>query len=114
LNLKALISYTVIFHVDLDCFFVAVGRLSRPHLIDMPVVVSHSMGTGTRESKSDVSCASYEARAKGVKAGIWLEEAKRLCPEVQVIPYDFEEYKRVSQLFFETAARWDGVWSYLN
>ena len=95
----------MIFHVDLDCFFVAVGRLSRPHLIDMPVAVTHSKGTGPKDSKSDIACASYEAREKGVKAGMWLDEAKRLCPEIQTIPYDFDEYRRVSKLFFETVAR---------
>ena len=34
----------VIFHVDMDCFFVSVGIRDRPHLRDMPVGVSHSKG----------------------------------------------------------------------
>jgi len=72
----------------------------------MPIAVCHSKGTGTRDSKSDVACASYEARKMGVSAGMWLDEAKRLCPDIQVIPYDFEEYKRVSKIFFQTVARY--------
>jgi len=90
-------------HIDLDCFFASVGLLSRPHLRGKPVVVTHSTGAG-KESKSDIACASYEARKFGVKNGMWVMEAKNLCPTLQVIPYDFEEYKRISKLFFEAVA----------
>ena len=90
-------------HIDLDCFFVAVARISDPSLVGEPVVVTHSKGG--KESKSDIACASYEARELGVKAGMWLHEVKRLCPQVRTVPYDFEGYRRVSRLFFETVGR---------
>ena len=35
----------VIFHVDMDCFFVSVGLRDRPHLRDASVGVSHSKGS---------------------------------------------------------------------
>ncbi|CAL8110930.1 unnamed protein product [Orchesella dallaii] len=93
----------VLMHIDLDCFFASVGLLSRPHLRGKPVVVTHSSGAG-KDSRSDIACASYEARKFGVRNGMWVMEAKKLCTTLQVIPYDFEEYKRISKLFFEAVA----------
>lgn len=91
-------------HVDMDCFFVSVGLLKRPHLRGKPVVVTHSTGKG-QDSRSDIACASYEARKYGVRNGMWVGEAKAMCPELEVIPYDFDEYRRVSKLFYEAVAR---------
>ena len=91
----------ILFHIDLDCFFVAVARLSRPHLQNKPVVITHSKGA---DSKSDIACPSYEARAFGISAGMWLYQAKELCPDVVAIPYEFDEYTRVSKQFYETVA----------
>ncbi len=91
-------------HIDLDCFFVSVGLLSRPHLRGKPIVVTHSTGK-TDNSKSDIASASYEARKFGVANGMWVSEAKKLCPDLLVVPYDFDEYRRVSNTFFETVAK---------
>ena len=43
-----------------------------------------------------VAAASTEARARGVRAGLSLAEAQRLCPEAVVRPGDLEAYARVS------------------
>lgn len=87
----------------MDCFFVSVGLLGRPHLRGKPVAVTHSSGK-VQDSKSDIACASYEAREFGVKNGMWVGDAKAICPNLEVIPYDFEEYRRVSKLFFEAVS----------
>lgn len=101
LNVVLSFVLVILFHVDLDCFFASVGLLSRPHLRGKPIVVTHS-SSKTQDSHSDIACASYEARKKGVKNGMWVGQAKSLCPELEVIPYDFEEYRRISKLFYET------------
>lgn len=91
----------VYFHVDFDAFFVSCGLATRPHLRGKPVVVCHSQGNqGSRTddrnqdavdrgkgSTSEIASCSYEARAKGVKNGMSLGQARKLCPEVQTIPY---------------------------
>ena len=79
-----------IFHVDMDCFFASVAMRARPELsTETPLAVSW----GTSASKrGEVSSANYAARAFGVKAGMWLDEALRLCPELVLAPYDFAEY----------------------
>lgn len=58
----------------------------------LPVVVSHSKG-GT----GDISAANYVARKYGVKSGMWMKQAKQLCPELVVVPYEFEKYEQISK-----------------
>ncbi|OCB87229.1 DNA/RNA polymerase [Sanghuangporus baumii] len=94
---------TVIMHCDFDCFFASVGLLSRPYLKDQPVVVCHSQGKqGGESSTSEVSSANYRARESGIRAGMRhvyrfpSYQARKLCPSVATIPYEFEKYKAAS------------------
>lgn len=89
----------------MDCFFVSVGLLSRPHLRGKPTVVTHSTGKNS-SSMSDIASASYEARQFGVRNGMWVSDAMKLCPELEVIPYDFEEYRRVSGTFLDVVSKY--------
>lgn len=41
-------------------------------------------------SFSEIACCSYEARACGVRNGMLLGAAAKLCPDLRTIPYDFE------------------------
>lgn len=96
----------VIMHCDFDCFFVAAGLVTRPHLKGRPVVVCHSQGgQGGAGSTSEIASCSYEARKKGVKNGMSLQQGRQLCPELITIPYEFEQYKRFSLLFYTVLMR---------
>jgi DNA polymerase-4 len=64
-----------IFHIDMDAFFSAIEQLSNPSLKAKPVIVC-----GDPTSRSVVSTASYEARIFGVKSGMPVGRARRLCP----------------------------------
>lgn len=77
-------------HVDADCFFVSVAIRHRPWLAGRPVVVGDPV----------VACASYPARAAGVRAGTSLHEARRTCPEVLVLPIPTGEVEEVSDQLF--------------
>lgn len=46
---------------------------------------------------AQVSCANYEARVFGVRAGMFISEAKRLCPDMVVVPYLFDRYQEISE-----------------
>jgi DNA repair protein REV1 len=82
----------VIMHVDFDAFFVSAGLVCRPHLRGKPVVVCHSQHTqGGASSTSEIASASYEARRFGIKNGMSLQQARKLCPDVLTIPYEFEK-----------------------
>ncbi|KAG8758172.1 deoxycytidyl transferase [Ceratobasidium sp. 423] len=90
----------VIMHCDFDSFFVSAGLVARPELKGKPVAVCHSSGKGVAHSTSEVASASYAARAFGVKNGMSLGQAKKLCPKIQTIPYEFERYKELSLKFY--------------
>ncbi|KAH8114089.1 DNA/RNA polymerase [Phellopilus nigrolimitatus] len=87
---------SVIMHCDFDCFFASVGILTRPYLKDQPVVVCHSQASQGESSTSEVSSANYKARDSGIKAGMSLQQARKLCPCVVTVPYEFEKYKKAS------------------
>ncbi|MBM9468794.1 DNA polymerase IV [Nakamurella sp. YIM 132084] len=77
---------TWILHVDLDQFQVTVERLRRPELVGVPVVVG---GAGDpTQPRTVVTCASYEARAHGVRSGMPLRTAHRRCPDAVWLPVD--------------------------
>ncbi|CAK7917172.1 DNA repair protein Rev1p [[Candida] anglica] len=87
----------VVFHVDFDCFFAAASALNRPDL-DInkdPIAVSHGQRT------SDVASCNYIARSKGVKNGMWMAQARKLCPELIILDYDFEAYERHSNAMYD-------------
>lgn len=103
----------IIMHIDMDCFFVSVGIRNRPELQDQPVAVTHAKGNtfsanydGKEEfgSLSEVASCSYAARKAGVKNGMFLGEALKLCPNLKTIQYDFEGYKEVSYILYDTVA----------
>ncbi|XP_038061911.1 DNA repair protein REV1-like [Patiria miniata] len=58
----------------------------------------------TFNSMAELASCSYEARKAGVKNGMFMGEARKRCPDLQTIPYDFEGYKSVSQTLYETVA----------
>ena len=41
----------------------------------------------------------------GVKNGMFMGKAKKLCPELLTIPYDFDGYTEVSKILYDTVAR---------
>nr|XP_043621063.1 DNA repair protein REV1 [Erigeron canadensis] len=86
-----------IIHVDMDCFFVSVVIRKRPELWDKPVAVCHS---DNPRGTSEISSANYPARDHGVRAGIFVRDAKALCPQLLIIPYDFNAYEEVADQFY--------------
>ena len=63
-----------------------------PHLRGLPV----SVGGDADMRHGIVLASSPEAKKKGVRTGMALFEAKKFCPELIVIPPEFEKYKRFS------------------
>ncbi|WP_420714194.1 DNA polymerase IV [Gordonia sp. SL306] len=82
--------YRWLLHVDLDQFQVSVERLRSPELVDVAVIVG---GNGDpTEARKVVTCASYEARDVGVRAGMPLRAAHRKLPDAVYLPLDIPAY----------------------
>ena len=79
-----------IIHVDMNAFFAAIEQHDRPELRGRPVAITNGL-QGT-------CCitTSYEARAYGVKTGMRLREARKLCPDIVQVAARPERYAAVS------------------
>jgi DNA polymerase IV (DinB-like DNA polymerase) len=84
----------VIFHVDMDQFFAAVEEREHPELKGKPVIV----GANPKEGKGRgvVSTCNYEARKYGVKSGMPITKAWKLCPQAVFLPVNYRLYIQVS------------------
>ncbi len=80
-------------HVDLDAFFVEVCRQRHPELRDVDLLV---VG-GRRESRGVVQSASYGARRFGVRSGMPIAQAARLCPGATFFQGSFAHYRDASR-----------------
>jgi DNA polymerase-4 len=67
-------------HVEVDELFACVEQVLSPKLRGKPVLVGHGV----------VASASGEAKLHGVKTGMSLIDAVRLCPKVIVVPGQYE------------------------
>ena len=81
-----------IIHFDGDAFFTSIEQAMHPALKGKPLVTGKERGI--------IAAASYEAKACGVKRGIQLWEARKKCPELVVLPSDYETYGLYSKRMF--------------
>jgi DNA polymerase-4 len=90
-----------IMHVDLDAFFVEVCRQRRPELREVDLLV---VG-GRRDSRGVVQSASYGARRFGVRSGMPIARAVRLCPHATFVQGTFAHYREASRKVRQALAR---------
>jgi len=84
-------------HIDADAFFASVEQSIDPKLKGKPIATGAERGI--------IAAASYEAKAKGVKRGVSISEAKTLCPECIFLPSDYETYSIYSKRMFSIIRR---------
>lgn len=80
----------LIMHIDLNSCFATVEQQARPMLRGRPVAI-----VNRRTDTTSIVTASYEAKARGVKVGMKLREAKVLCPDLIGLESDPAKYRYV-------------------
>lgn len=83
----------VIVHIDLNAFFVRAEEIRNPDLENKAVAIGH-LGRG-----GIVSTCSYEARKFGVRSGMPMNKAVKLCPHLLIVPPDYRFYITLSHEF---------------
>lgn len=83
-------------HLDADAFFAAVEQAADPRLRGKPVAVGG-------EKRGIIASASYEARRFGIYTPMPTVRARKLCPQLTLLPGDFEKYERFSRWMFSYA-----------
>lgn len=86
----------VILHVDMNSFYASVEQSHDPRLKGLPLAIAGN----PKQRRGIVVTCSYEARAKGVYATMNVGEARALCPELLVMPPDFDKYRLASESVF--------------
>jgi DNA polymerase IV (archaeal DinB-like DNA polymerase) len=94
----------IVFHLDMDHFYTAVETRERPELKGKPVVVGADPKGG--EGRGVVSTSNYEARKAGVRSGMPISRAYKLCPEAVYLPPNFPLYIRASNEIMEIARQY--------
>ena len=92
-------------HVDVDAFFASVEQLLIPALRKRPVVV----GSGC------IASCSYEARRSGLRAGMGLRQARRLCPAAVILPGQYQIYRCFAEHIWQICRQYTcGLETYLD
>ncbi|UUZ79970.1 DNA polymerase IV [Paenibacillus sp. P26] len=90
----------VILHIDMNAFYCSVHEAVEPEKYKgKPVAVAGSVEL----RKGIIVTCSYKAREKGVRTGMLVGQAQKLCPELILIKPDFDLYRSFSRRFMKIA-----------
>jgi DNA polymerase-4 len=81
-----------IIHCDCDCFFAAIEIRDDPSLRGMPVAVGGEPG-----KRGVIATCNYEARKFGIHSAMASVTAKRMCPDLIIIPPSKNKYNAASK-----------------
>ncbi len=91
---------SVLFHIDLNAFFANAEMLRHPEYKGKPLAI------GSLSSRSVLATANYEARKFGIHSAMPVFQAKEKCPELVIVPGDYEYYRKLSSRFFAYLRRY--------
>lgn len=112
----------IILHLDFNSFFASVEQQANPFLRGKAVAVAgkgkHSIDVAsshrsknrfkisqTNYSRTVVTTASIEAKKRGVKTAMSSVEARKICPELIIIPGDPHKYSEITDRFLKILRR---------
>lgn len=82
-----------IIHIDMDCFYAAIEIRDNPTLADKPVAVG-----GSADERGVLCTCNYIARKFKVRSAMSTAYAKRLCPDLIVLPVNMQKYQQASEI----------------
>ena len=85
-------------HVDGDSFFVSCELTRKPGLRGKPVVTGLERGIA--------SAMSPEAKKAGIHRGMRLRDMRRVCPQVVILPSDYDMYARYARRMYSIVRRY--------
>jgi len=91
----------VIMHLDGDAFFASCEQSLHPEYKGKPIV--------TGQERNIIASMSYEAKARGIKRGCAVWEARKICPDLIVVPSDYETYSLLSKRMFSIVRRFTPI-----
>ena len=83
-----------IVHLDFNYFFVQVEENLNPNLKGKPLAV------GSVTSRGVISTSNYLARSFGIKSGMAVSEARRLCKDLLILEGSYRQYSKISNRIF--------------
>lgn len=90
----------VVLHIDMNAFYCSVHEAVEPEkYAGKPLAV----GGNIELRKGIIVTSSYAARARGVKTGMHIRQALKLCPDLIVLMPDFDLYRQFSRRFMQIA-----------
>ncbi len=102
----------IVLHFDLDYFFAQVEERENPQFKGKPIVVGADPKGG--KGRGVVATASYEAREYGIKSGMPISKAYRLCPDAIFLPVNKELYEKVSERIMEIVKKYSAVFEIVS
>lgn len=93
-----------IIHIDMDAFFASVEMRDYPKYRHIPLAVG-----GSEKQRGVISTCNYEARKYGVRSAMSTVLAKKLCPQLTVVPGRMHVYREVSQKVRDIFARYTAL-----
>ena len=95
----------VIFLVDMNAFFISCEMARNPALKGRPAAVA-----GDPKNRSGIIlAANYDARKYKIRTTMLVHEAKKLCPQLVLVPPDHELYDRKSSEVMSILSRYTPV-----
>lgn len=93
-----------IIHIDMDCFYAAVEMRENPQLVGKPVAVG-----GSPFERGVLATCNYEARKFGLHSAMSSAQAIKRCPNLILIPPNFQLYRAVSAQIHQIFQRYTEI-----
>src|SRR3989338_7638164 len=92
---------STVMHVDLNSCFATIEQQANPRLRGKPIVVAaYPTGGGC------ILAPSFEAKKLGIKTGMRVREAQKICPQIKILTPDPPKYRYVNRLMMKIFQRY--------